>query len=351
MQLLSLNSLFIEGIEYDAPSKKKTMLGIQPTLFILFFLLFNNCESNDSTQENGIDYKEEMRTFVKEISAFAKNQDPDFIVIPQNGHRLVSSTGEPNGTAVTSYLEAVDALGQEDLYYGYELDDLATPDDAIKYLEFFLDLGKAANKKIFVTDYASTQSKMTDSYLKNSVRGYVSFAADQRDLNNIPSYPTPIWSESTGSVTNIQDANNFLYLINPGAFESKVEFLTSISETNYDMIIMDAFYMGEMLTSTDLELIRTKANGGTRLLISYMSVGEAEDYRYYWDSTWEVGSPSWLVEENPNWGGNYKVSYWEDEWKQYIIGNSDSYLQKIIDVGFDGTYLDIIQGFEYFEFK
>lgn len=325
------------------------MLGIQPTLFILFFLLFNNCDSNNAKQEGGIDYKEEMRTFVKEISSFAKNQDPEFIVIPQNGHRLVSSTGETNGVAVTSYLNAIDALGQEDLYYGYELDDINTPPDAVKYMEFFLDLGKAADKKILVTDYASTQSKMTDSYLKNSVRGYVSFAADQRDLNNIPSYPTPIWSENTGSVTNIQDANNFLYLINPGAFESKVEFLTSISETNYDMIIMDAFYMGEMLTSTDLELIRTKANGGTRLLISYMSVGEAEDYRYYWDSTWEVGSPNWLIEENPNWGGNYKVSYWEDEWKQYIIGNSDSYLQKIIDAGFDGTYLDIIQGFEYFE--
>jgi len=56
-----------------------------------------------------------------------------------------------------------------------------------------------------------------------------------------------------------------------------------------------------------------------------------------------------LEEENPNWEGNYKVRYWEPEWQDIIYGNDSSYLKKILDAGFDGVYLDIIDAFEYFE--
>ena len=80
-----------------------------------------------------------------------------------------------------------------------------------------------------------------------------------------------------------------------------------------------------------------------------MSIGEAEDYRYYWDSDWEPGHPSWIEEENPDWPGNYKVKYWNSSWQDIIYGNGDSYLQKILDQGFDGVYLDIIDAYEYFE--
>ena len=34
---------------------------------------------------------------------------------------------------------------------------------------------------------------------------------------------------------------------------------------------------------------------------------------------------------------------------QIIYGNNNSYLEKILDAGFDGVYLDIIDAFEYFE--
>ena len=34
-----------------------------------------------------------------------------------------------------------------------------------------------------------------------------------------------------------------------------------------------------------------------------------------------------------------------------IFGNDESYLHKIIDSGFDGVYLDIIDAFEFFEVK
>ena len=80
-----------------------------------------------------------------------------------------------------------------------------------------------------------------------------------------------------------------------------------------------------------------------------MSIGEAEDYRYYWMPGWTEGYPDWIVEENPDWTGNFKVKYWDPDWQEIIFGNDDSYLTKIIDSHFDGVYLDIIDAYEYFE--
>lgn len=32
-----------------------------------------------------------------------------------------------------------------------------------------------------------------------------------------------------------------------------------------------------------------------------MSIGEAEDYRFYWQNTWKNNKPDWLLTENPQW--------------------------------------------------
>ena len=106
---------------------------------------------------------------------------------------------------------------------------------------------------------------------------------------------------------------------------------------------------GVAFTASEINQLKSKANGGKRLVICYMSIGEAEDYRYYWESGWKVGNPSFLDKENPNWKGNFKVRYWDKDWQKIIYGNNSSYLKKILDAGFDGVYLDIIDAFEYFE--
>ena len=72
------------------------------------------------------------------------------------------------------------------------------------------------------------------------------------------------------------------------------------------------------------------------MVVCYMSIGEAEDYRYYWQNDWKPNNPSWIEKENPAWKGNYKVRYWEQEWQDVIFGNDNSYLKKILDAQFDG---------------
>ena len=322
-------------------------------LFIgfLFFSTLQSCTDSepDEPEVVEINYKQEMRSFVQGISSYAKSFKTEFFVIPQNGVELVSTTGDYLGDPATDYLEAIDGVGQEDLFFGYDNDDEPTSFETSNYLMYFLDLAKDNGVKILVTDYCSTHSKMDESYNKNEIKDYVSFAADHRELDNIPDYPALPFNVNEDIITNLNHIQNFLYLINPSAFGSKQDFIDSIKATNYDLLIMDCFFNEEEFTPVEIAQLKEKSNGGKRLVISYMSIGEAEDYRYYWNENWATNPPGWLETENPNWEGNYKVKYWNNDWQDIIYGNDNSYLKKILDAGFDGVYLDIIDAFEYFE--
>ncbi len=318
-------------------------------LFYCFFgvIVLVSCGDNIPSD---IDLREEMRSFVIGISEYAKATDANFVVVPQNGIELVSIDGNAEGPVHGAYLEAVDGHGQEDLFYGYDKDDKATSSADYAYLRSFLDRSLAVGNTILVTDYCSTHSKMDDSYNRNHAAGYISFAADERELDRIPGYPDPLHGENDAEISGLQNVQNFLYLINPVNFSTKTDFINSVTATHYDLLIMDLFFNDNApFTSDEIGQLKIKANGGKRLVIAYMSIGEAEDYRYYWQEAWKRDPPSWLDGENPHWEGNYKVWYWEEEWQTIIYGSDESYLGKILNAGFDGVYLDIIDAFEYYE--
>jgi cysteinyl-tRNA synthetase len=191
---------------------------------------------------------------------------------------------------------------------------------------------------------------VTSSFSQNNAAKYISFAADQRELNDIPAFPNPIYGENNSVIKSLSEVKNFLYLLNPENYTTKSAFINAITSTNYDLLIMDLFFQDSTaFTAAEINQLKNKANGGKRLVISYMSIGEAEDYRYYWQTSWNSNKPSWIDSENPDWEGNFKVKYWEQEWQNIIFGNDSSYLKKILNANFDGVYLDIIDAFEYYE--
>lgn len=320
-------------------------------LLVVSMMFYLSCNKDDITKpDDETDYKQKMREFVIGISQYSKVINSNFVVIPQNGIELVTTNGENTGQPHTAYLNAIDANGQEDLFYGYDNDDQATPTNITNYLIFYLNISNNTGNKILVIDYCSTNSKMTDSYSKNNNLGYISFAANNRDLNNIPNFPMPIYQENNSNVTSLTQVKNFLYLINPENFATKIDFINAVSATNYDLLIMDLFFNdGTAFSASEITQLKNKSNGGNRMVISYMSIGEAESYRYYWQQNWQTNKPDWLDAENPDWPGNFKVKYWYDEWQNIIFGNDSSYLKKILNAGFDGVYLDIIDAFEYYE--
>jgi cysteinyl-tRNA synthetase len=322
-------------------------------IFLLALILFvPACKDDGYAPKSNTNYRQEMRTFVIAISHYAKTQHQPFFIIPQNGIELVTKTGNETGSPATDYLKAIDGNGQEDLLYGYDADNKPTAVSETNYLKRYLNLAKAAGKTILVTDYCSDKSKMADSYTRNSEAGYTAFAANHRELDDIPDYPVLPFNENADNIARLSRAKNFLYLINPERYNTKTAFMNAIKATNYDVIIMDLFFNdGSAFTPDEIGQLKTKANDGRRLVICYLSIGEAEDYRYYWNPDWKKHPPSWLAGENPNWPGDYKVKYWDAKWQAIIYGNDSSYLHKILTAGFDGAYLDIVDAFEYFEGK
>ncbi len=316
------------------------------SLGVLLGLCAVGCAVSSPAAER--DPRADMRAFVHGIGSYARQSDPQFIVIPQNGQELLTADGDPQGPKAPEYVAVIDGVGREDLFYGFEADDVATSAVEREYLLGFLAAAASWDLVVLVTDYCATETSVDDSYQQNASSGFLSFAADSRELDRIPSYPAQPPTVHTGDVSSLAEARNFLYLLNP-AFPSKAEYLAALGATNHDVLIVDAFYDENPLSVDDVEVLSRKANGGRRLVISYLSIGEAEDYRYYWQDEWAASPPPWLEAENPDWPGNYTVRYWVDEWQRIIYGTPDSYLDMTLSAGFDGVYLDIVDAFERFE--
>ncbi len=151
----------------------------------------------------------------------------------------------------------------------------------------------------------------------------------------------------------------------------------ALAASQYDMLVIEP-------TRTDAESANFATKGmvdrlkGTlasdsvhrKLIIAYVDIGEAEDWRWYW--TWSKEAedaqvpadvdlpadwPEYIVARDPDgWAGNYPVAYWEEDWKNIMIygpnraasANEDfvSSLDEVIQDGFDGIYLDWVEGFE-----
>ena len=131
-----------------------------------------------------------------------------------------------------------------------------------------------------------------------------------------------------------------------------------------DLLVVDHSADGSgprTFTREQVEQFRRREGGRPRIVLAYMSIGEAESYRYYWSPLWAMSAPSWLGPENRTWRGNYLVRFWERGWQRLIFDSGSSplrrlaelhsptsmpYLDQILEAGFDGVYLDRVDAFE-----
>ncbi|MBI2303041.1 MAG: endo alpha-1,4 polygalactosaminidase [Armatimonadetes bacterium] len=323
------------------------------TVLLLCWVFAIGCSGGAGSTNEGqgnVDYREAMRAFVQRIGAFARTSQPGFLLVPQNGHTLLTTNGAASGPLSASYVAAIDGVGREDLYYGAQQDNVPSPADFTSGILPFMDRVRGQGKAVLVADYCSDPTYVDDSLARSDQHGFVSFPADHRDLDDIPPYPAAPRLENTRDITRLTDASNLLYLLQPGAYASRQAYLNALRGTNYDILLIDAYDAdGVALTASDVTSLKAKANGHGRLVLAYMSIGEAENYRAYWQAGWTRNPPPWLAGENPDWPGNFKVRYWMPDWQAVIFGGEGSYTQRLLDAGFDGAYLDIIDAYEFFE--
>lgn len=124
----------------------------------------------------------------------------------------------------------------------------------------------------------------------------------------------------------------------------------------YDLIVVDATTGrgdGEAFTAAEIARLKRKPDGSRRLVLSYLSIGEAEDYRpdyFAKEYITEAEPPDWLMSENPQWKGNRLIRFCQEGWQKTVLGDDNgrslynsiepSPLYRLVELGLDGVALD-----------
>lgn len=183
--------------------------------------------------------------------------------------------------------------------------------------------------------------------------------------------------------------------------DGRKTWLEALRNSEYDVIFIDSFYNHRArpkdqtpLTKEEVESLKKKPDGGRRQVIAYLSIGSAEQNRWYCQDDWiwidpknkdsfysmkcgkvveratdsfyipfwetgvtkesgdQTNLPVWLAF---GYGDEYPeeavVEWWHQDWRNIIIngngkyahsttGDNTSSIDRILDQGFDGVYLD-----------
>lgn len=284
----------------------------------------------------------EMQKFVVRLSKYAKALRPDFNIVPQNGSVLAYTNLNPKQGKNYEYIQAVDGFGVEELFY--------TEDGAIDSARVALLDALKNDRKILVSEFIPETKDINAVAKMNLDAGFVPFI--RMKSNYMYSHiPERIRNQNQDDVLQMDQVRNYLYLINPKEFDTKEAYLFALADTNFDLLILDLFFDDAALTDSDVARLKQKKDGGKRLVICYMNIGSAEQWRYYWKKEWKIGQPEWLKKKYEGYEGEFYVEFWNKEWQSIIYGSKNSYLQRIIDSGFDGTYLDNTEAYHYLYYQ
>lgn len=312
----------------------KIRIGITAVLVFGFFGCFKEKRSDKAALK--------MQDFVVDISNYARSYDPDFIIIPQNGIELAFNNIDPNEGQNSTYMSAVDGFGVEELFYNgaYALDN--------ERLSMLQQL--RSSKKVMVAEYLTSNADVADAINRNYNEGFICFPRTAGNYDYLQ-IPDSVIHPNANAITDLSLAQNYLYLISTDNFPSKQAMINAITATNFDLVLIDLFFEGEAWTPAEVNQLKTKANGGQRKVISYINIGSAEKFRYYWKKGWGLHHPLWLKRKYEGYDDEFWVKFWKKDWQEIIYGNDDSYMKKIVDAGFDGAYLDNVEAYYFAYYK
>ncbi|TET49410.1 MAG: hypothetical protein E3J64_09725, partial [Anaerolineales bacterium] len=149
---------------------------------------------------------------------------------------------------------------------------------------------------------------------------------------------------SADSPLLLTDVTHWLYLLDVDLDEQLVGRITA---SDHDLVVLDFVPSQEGEASFPMAQVVAELHAAPRpkLVLAYISIGEAEDYRTYWQAGWHVGSPEWIAGDDPDgWSGDFPVAYWHEGWQEIWLGDG-GYLSAIVEAGFDGIYLDWVEAY------
>lgn len=208
-------------------------------------------------------------------------------------------------------------------------------------------------------------SLINSSAAANTANTYVISKTSHNNLTNIYSAKSVLHPNKISKVKywayKLQNINK------PGA-------VNRIVKSRYDMVVLEPtrtdwssedkyFNTRSMVNSIKNSWASDRVH--RKLVIAYLDIGEAENWRWYWkwSKNWNNRQskpkdwPSYILKPDPDgWGGDFPVAYWNSTWKNIIIqgknlnshpyGNYRSCMDEIVKDGFDGVYLDWVEGYD-----
>jgi cysteinyl-tRNA synthetase len=183
--------------------------------------------------------------------------------------------------------------------------------------------------------------------------GYAPTAPEASDLLTVD-FLDAVWvcireAAGTTNTPNLDSVTSWAYQIQELEAEGAVDALVA---SDYDLLVIDPTRSTVGSEDFDTAGLVARLHGRSKLVLAYIDIGEAEDYRSYWQADWEApsaggpGSPDFLLTVDPGgWSGDYPVAYWDQRWKSIVIYDEDSLLDMALDDGFDGIYMDWIEAY------
>ncbi len=156
--------------------------------------------------------------------------------------------------------------------------------------------------------------------------------------------PTRSAAVSTAPQTPLASVKSWLYLI---SVNLKPETVAQIRDSRHDLVVLDFIPSERSNTRYPMADVIAQLHNAPhpKLVLAYIDIGQAEEYRTYWQPGWGIGNPDWIAGDDPDeWEGNFPVAYWREEWRNIWLG-PNGYLQAIVDAGFDGVYLDWVEAY------
>ena len=142
----------------------------------------------------------------------------------------------------------------------------------------------------------------------------------------------------------LDEVEHWLYLID---VDLEPDTVDEIVESEHDLVVLDFIPSEQQNTDYPIGDVVDRLHEADhhKLVLAYIDIGQAEDYRVYWGEDWRIGDPDWIVANDPDgWEGNYPVAYWREEWQAIWLGE-DGFVSQIVAAGFDGVYLDWVEAY------
>ncbi len=311
---------------------------------ILIILIIVACKAPEGNlSPKKLSFQEEMRQLIQNISKNAKAVKPDFFILPRNGIELLKT-----GILINSdYQSAIDGQLVEGQFYGYSTVNQVNSVNEINYFEAFLGKNIIGTKPVFNIDFCNSETSINNSLLKNQTNGNKTYISLNKELNLLPLPNFKIVDENSKNITSLSEAKNFMILLKYDNY-SKENLLDNLTKTNFDLIIINGYFKSQLLSIEEIKALKTKKNGGKRLVITEMDISQADSKKDYWQQIWRLKLPN-FVNKEIGIVGDFRVNYWDAEWQNVLSGNENSLINTFLKLGYDGVLLTGSDAYKYYE--